>query len=99
MIPCTSCGNDVTGKKFCPDCGTPVQPISPQGASGQFLQTCSHCGGEVKPGASFCTIGPNFVEFGAILLAECEYSAKNPRSAQYSPWGVSWNVFSIVVAL
>jgi hypothetical protein len=27
------------------------------------------------------------VEFDTILLAECEYSAKNPRSAQYSPWG------------
>ena len=54
MITCSSCGNDVTGKKFCSDCGSPVQPTSLQGASGQFLQTCSHCGGNVKPGASFC---------------------------------------------
>ena len=54
MATCTSCGNNVTGKKFCPDCGTPVQPTSPQGASGQFLQACSHCGGEVKSGATFC---------------------------------------------
>ncbi len=54
MTTCSSCGNDVTGKKFCSDCGSPVQPTSPQGASGQFLPTCSHCGEDVKPGASFC---------------------------------------------
>jgi predicted amidophosphoribosyltransferase len=54
MATCTSCGNDVTGKKFCPDCGSPVQPTSMQAASDQFLQTCSRCSGEVKPGASFC---------------------------------------------
>ena len=54
MVTCTSCGNDVTGKKFCPDCGSPVQPTSIQAASNQFLQTCSRCNGEVKPGASFC---------------------------------------------
>jgi len=54
MTTCTSCGNDVTGKKFCPDCGSLVQPTNMQAGGGQFLQTCSHCSGEVKPGASFC---------------------------------------------
>jgi predicted amidophosphoribosyltransferase len=54
MVTCTSCGNDVTGKKFCPDCGSPVQPTDAQAASDQLLQICPRCGGEVKPGASFC---------------------------------------------
>ena len=32
MATCTSCGNDVTGKKFCPECGTPVQAaVAPDG--------------------------------------------------------------------
>jgi Double zinc ribbon/zinc-ribbon domain len=63
MTTCLSCGNEVTGKKFCSDCGTPVQPTSPPDASGQFLPTCSHCGGDVKPGASFC------MHCGAALAA------------------------------
>jgi hypothetical protein len=54
MVTCTSCGNDVTGKKFCPNCGNPVQPTSMQTANNQLLQTCSRCNGEVKPGSSFC---------------------------------------------
>jgi hypothetical protein len=35
-----------------------------------------------NPAPSFCTIGPNLGEFGEFLLAEWEYSAKKPRSAQ-----------------
>jgi predicted amidophosphoribosyltransferase len=54
MTTCPSCGNEVTGKKFCSNCGSSVQPTSLQGASGRFLQTCSHCGGDITPGASFC---------------------------------------------
>ncbi len=46
MTICTSCGRVVSGKKFCPACGTPVQP--------QVLSSCPRCHGEVKPGASFC---------------------------------------------
>jgi ssDNA-binding Zn-finger/Zn-ribbon topoisomerase 1 len=48
METCTSCGAGVTGKKFCPHCGTAVQ--SPSTAPG----TCPRCGGEVSPSAAFC---------------------------------------------
>src|SRR6266446_293749 len=56
MANCTSCGTDVTGKKFCPECGTPVQPAATAIASGQpaLASTCPRCNGEVKPGAAFC---------------------------------------------
>lgn len=57
MANCTSCGADVTGKKFCPECGTPVQPPATMSASSQpaSLSICPRCNGEVKPGAAFCT--------------------------------------------
>jgi DNA-directed RNA polymerase subunit M/transcription elongation factor TFIIS len=48
-MTCTKCGSDVTGKKFCPDCGTPVQQTAV--SSGQ---TCPNCHNEVKPDAAFC---------------------------------------------
>lgn len=52
MATCTSCGSDVTGKKFCQQCGTPVQPTSNNPAAG--INLCPRCNGEVKPGAAFC---------------------------------------------
>jgi len=56
MPTCTSCGADVTGKKFCPECGTPAQPaVSPTSSSQPALSSsCPRCNGEVKPGAAFC---------------------------------------------
>lgn len=51
MITCVSCGSEVTGRKFCPRCGTAVQPAEPVEAGSQF---CPHCNGEVKSGAAFC---------------------------------------------
>src|SRR5689334_5256542 len=53
MATCTSCGNNVTGKKFCPDCGTPVQPIA-SSASNAATTNCPRCQGEVRVGAAFC---------------------------------------------
>ncbi|HEU5374379.1 MAG TPA: zinc ribbon domain-containing protein [Ktedonobacteraceae bacterium] len=50
MATCTSCGSDVSGKKFCPDCGTPVQTTQAQAAT----TTCSRCGGTIKANAAFC---------------------------------------------
>ncbi len=50
MTTCTSCGHDVTGKKFCPQCGTPVQAMNAPVAS----NVCPRCSGEVTPGAAFC---------------------------------------------
>ncbi len=56
MAACTSCGVDVTGKNFCPECGTPVPSPATQVATAQpaSSSTCPRCNGEVKPGAAFC---------------------------------------------
>lgn len=54
MTTCTSCGNDVTGKKFCSECGTPVQPPAPTAGQPASVSTCPRCNGQVKPGAAFC---------------------------------------------
>ena len=56
MAACTSCGVDVTGKNFCPECGTPVRPVATPVATAQVAasSTCPRCNGEVKPGAAFC---------------------------------------------
>lgn len=50
MISCTHCGHDVTGKKFCPECGTPVQVAQAEPA----MTTCPRCSGVVKASAAFC---------------------------------------------
>lgn len=54
MTACTACGFDVTNKKFCPQCGTPVQTASPHVNTSASLSVCPRCNGEVKPGAAFC---------------------------------------------
>jgi uncharacterized membrane protein YvbJ len=51
MVSCASCGHDVSGKKFCPACGTPVQSQSAQSIA---VTSCPRCHGEVKPGAAYC---------------------------------------------
>ena len=53
MTTCVSCGNDVTGKKFCQHCGTPVQPTEVS-ASNTSSTTCPRCGGDVNASAAFC---------------------------------------------
>src|SRR5579863_7940156 len=53
MATCTSCGNDVTGKKFCPECGTPVQVAAAPTAEAA-TSACPRCNGVIKAGASFC---------------------------------------------
>jgi predicted amidophosphoribosyltransferase len=65
MQPCATCGTDVSGKRFCPQCGTPVpqtQPLQPQqptvtpgGAAAANGEWCPRCGGQVRPGAAFCS--------------------------------------------
>ena len=54
MASCTSCGNDVTGKKFCPECGIPVQPTGSAENQPASMNTCPRCNGAVKPGSAFC---------------------------------------------
>src|SRR5205814_3054702 len=58
MSTCTSCGSDVTGKKFCQQCGTPVQPTGVPTASGQPATPssfCTNCGHQGTPGERFCS--------------------------------------------
>ncbi len=66
MITCATCGTDVTGKKFCPQCGTPVPQPAPtasnQAVEGQSI--CPRCNGTVRPGAAFC------MHCGAALRAQ-----------------------------
>ncbi|MBV9019165.1 MAG: zinc ribbon domain-containing protein [Chloroflexi bacterium] len=55
MTTCLSCGYNVTGKKFCPQCGTAVYPANAASESNQITSAnCPRCGGEVRPGAAFC---------------------------------------------
>jgi uncharacterized OB-fold protein len=63
MATCTACGADVTGKKFCPECGTQVQQTPPVNAA-PTSNVCPSCGGEVMPTASFC------MHCGASLKAQ-----------------------------
>jgi len=76
MATCTQCGFDVTGKKFCPECGTPVQaqpPVEPATAS------CPTCGGSVKASAAFC------MHCGKSLGAQAMASASAPVTVVSQP--------------
>lgn len=53
MTTCTACGADVTGKKFCSECGTQVPQMPPVNTT-TSSNVCPSCGGEVMPTASFC---------------------------------------------
>jgi hypothetical protein len=79
MASCTSCGNDVTGKKFCPECGTPVQPTG--GAESQSASTsvCPRCNGAVKPGAAFC------MHCGSSLSAQTAVATATPPPTPSQP--------------
>lgn len=50
MVRCSTCGEDVTGKKFCSTCGSSVQPAG----VGTGNTMCPHCHGQVKSDATFC---------------------------------------------
>jgi len=75
MTTCTSCGNDVTGKKFCPECGTPVQAVVAPTAEAATT-TCPRCNGTVKTGASFC------MHCGASLVGQTMVATAQPEQAQ-----------------
>ena len=76
MASCTSCGNDVTGKKFCPECGTPVQPTgSPENQSAS-TNVCPRCNGSVKPGTAFC------MHCGSSLSAQTAVATATPTPSQ-----------------
>ncbi|SRR5579884_2157224 len=76
MVTCTSCGGDVTGKKFCPQCGTPVRPVGPSAVSGLL---CPRCNETVKPGAAFC------MNCGAALNVHAQVPPPPPPSTHRCP--------------
>ncbi len=51
MATCTSCGSDVSGKKFCNNCGAPV-PVASTPAASSF---CTNCGRKSSEGEHFCS--------------------------------------------
>lgn len=51
MISCISCGNDVTGRQFCPACGTSVRAAN---AAPVGMTHCPRCNGTVQAGGAFC---------------------------------------------
>lgn len=76
MATCTQCGFDVSGKKFCPECGTSVQAmplVEPASAS------CPTCGGSVKASAAFC------MHCGKSLGAQAIASAAVPVTVVSQP--------------
>src|SRR5579883_531465 len=73
MTSCTNCGHDVTGKKFCPECGTPVQVAEPATTS------CPRCGGTVKASAAFC------MHCGTSLGAQAVAAVSTPATAVSQP--------------
>jgi hypothetical protein len=50
MVTCTACGSDVTGKKFCPHCGSAVQAVA---ASATHI--CPACHAQMPLSSAFCT--------------------------------------------
>lgn len=75
MVTCTSCGHDITGKKFCPDCGTPVQTAPTEVAT----SSCPRCGGSVRASAAFC------MHCGSSLGAQALAASAAPVTAVARP--------------
>ncbi len=74
MATCTSCGNDVTGRKFCPECGTPVQVVAAPTMEAATT-VCPHCDGVIKAGASFC------MHCGSSLVGQTRVATAQPQPA------------------
>lgn len=68
MTTCTNCGYDVTNKKFCPECGTPVAPPAPAiNEPSATTSVCPRCNGIVKAVATFCMhCGSSLREFQPV---------------------------------
>lgn len=76
MASCTSCGYDVTGKKFCPECGTPVSQIDHAESEANSPGVCPRCNAIVKPGAAFC------MDCGASLSPQTAVATATPIQSQ-----------------
>jgi predicted amidophosphoribosyltransferase len=75
MTSCTHCGQDVTGKKFCPACGAPVQGAEMAPA----MTTCPRCAGAVKASAAFC------MHCGSSLGAQAMAAVSAPATMVSQP--------------
>lgn len=75
MTSCTHCGQDVTGKKFCPSCGTAVQVAEMTPA----MTTCPRCAGAVKASAAFC------MHCGSSLGAQAVAAVSTPATMVSQP--------------
>lgn len=75
MATCTSCGSEITGKKFCPDCGTAVQAAQVETAT----TACSRCGGTIRANAAFC------MHCGTSQGAQALASSAVPVTASVQP--------------
>ncbi len=78
MASCTSCGHDVTGKKFCPECGTPVQPAGSAESENNSPGVCPRCSGVVDLGAAFC------MHCGSSLTKQTAVATATPTPAVQS---------------
>lgn len=76
MATCTFCGTNVTGKKFCPECGNAVQPVAEAAAA---VRHCPQCQSEVRADASFC------MHCGASLKAAAASVAPPPPTTRPCP--------------
>lgn len=87
MTTCTACGNDVTGKKFCQNCGTAVHTTSVPTISNQATPAfCSSCGRQGAPGERFCSnCGTQLGVAVAAPPTQAGYAQAGQSSPQYPP--------------
>ncbi|MEO9057270.1 MAG: double zinc ribbon domain-containing protein [Ktedonobacteraceae bacterium] len=87
MTPCTSCGSDVTGKKFCQNCGTPVQATGVPATNNHPAPAfCSSCGRQGAPGERFCSnCGTQLGIATPAQPAQTGYTQPGQSSPQYPP--------------
>ena len=92
MTTCTACGSDVTGKKFCQNCGTAVKSTSVPATSSQAAPTfCSNCGRQATPGERFCSDCGTQLGVAAAAPPQQTYSSSynQPAYAQPQPYNQS----------
>jgi hypothetical protein len=88
MVTCTSCGSDVSGKKFCQNCGTPVQPpvtSTPNGQTAPPPSFCTNCGKQSVPGERFCSNcgSPLGISAATATAQSSSMQQQQPYASQY----------------
>src|SRR5579859_4653649 len=89
MVTCTACGSDVSGKKFCQNCGTPVQPpvtSTPSGQTAPPPSFCTNCGKQGAPGEHFCSNCGTPLGSSAVT-ATAQSSSMQPPQPYASQYG------------